>query len=309
MNKTTGYTKSLYILPFDHRSSFTAKLFGWTGEISDQQKQAVSDYKRIIFQGYEKAISQLDNNEETAILVDEQFGDEILRSAQEKKYHICLPVEKSGQQEFTFEFGNDFGVHIDKYHPLFVKALIRYNPEGDQILNSRQVKKLKQLSDFAHENNYKLMIESLVPPTKRQLASVDDDVYRYGREIRPTMAEKMIAELQAGRVAVDVWKIEGFDKTAAYEKIVKQIRLGTRDNVGLIILGRGEDAAKVEQWLQAGAGVNGVIGFAIGRTVFWQPLVDYRDGKIDKEQASAKIAEKYLYFINLFKQAQQARQL
>ncbi|MBI5466291.1 MAG: DUF2090 domain-containing protein, partial [Candidatus Kerfeldbacteria bacterium] len=138
-------------------------------------------------------------------------------------------------------------------------------------------------------------------PTLEQLAGVGGDNERYDVELRPQLAVNMIRELQNDGVEPDVWKLEGFEDKTSYELVVKQAQSGARQNVGVIILGRGQDESEVEQWLEAGRGVPEVIGFAVGRTVFWQALVQYRDGKIIAEQAARIIAERYLHFYQVFK--------
>jgi 5-dehydro-2-deoxygluconokinase len=77
--------------------------------------------------------------------------------------------------------------------------------------------------------------------------------------------------------------------------------------VNCIILGRGEDDQKVREWLATAASVPGFIGFAVGRTDFWQPLVDWRDKKISRETAVDQIATRYREFVDLFEGAAAGR--
>ena len=100
-----------------------------------------------------------------------------------------------------------------------------------------------------------------------------------------------------------MWKIEGLDRREDCEKIVAAARRGGRDKVGCIVLGRGEDDQKVHEWLTIAAGVPGFIGFAVGRTDFWEPLVDWRAKKITREAAVAEIARRYREFADIFEQA------
>ena len=75
---------------------------------------------------------------------------------------------------------------------------------------------------------------------------------------------------------------------------------GGRDKVSCIILGGGENDAKVHEWLATAASVPGFVGFAVGRTVFWQPLVDWRAKKITREQAVDQMAKRYREFVDIF---------
>ncbi|OGY51361.1 MAG: hypothetical protein A2951_00545 [Candidatus Buchananbacteria bacterium RIFCSPLOWO2_01_FULL_56_15] len=298
-----GYTNPLFILPFDHRSSFMKKMFGIEGrQPTAEETKLIASYKQLIYDGFKLAVEGGGvPKESAAILTDEQFGDAVLKDAAKTGYTFCLATEKSGSDEFDFEYGEAFASHIEQYHPTIVKALIRYNPEENQEMNARQRKRLEILSNFCHQSGYKFLIEPLVPASATQLERVGNDQHRYDNEIRPALMVKMIAELQADEVEPDIWKIEGFEQPAHYEKIVAQARSGIgRGDVAAVVLGRGADDAQVETWLRAGAGVDGIVGFAIGRTIFWQPLVDYKENKISAEQATRKISDNYLRFYSLF---------
>ncbi len=300
MAENLGYTKPLFILAFDHRSSFIRDLLGLEGKLTNADVNKISELKYLIYQGFVKTVeNKLVPKDNAAILVDEQFGNKILLEANIKGYQVCLSVEKSGQQEFVLEYRDNFVEHIKKYDPAFVKALIRYNPEGDNELNRYQQQKLKQLSDWCRKNDYKFLIETLVPATPKQLAQAGD-IKKYDEEIRPSLVLKMITELQNAGIEPDVWKIEGMIKPQYYQNTIKQIKAGGRDNVSLIILGRGENPQKMERWLKVGKGIDGVIGFAIGRTIFLPTLKEYLAKKVTSQQVIDKIADQYYHFYKIF---------
>jgi 5-dehydro-2-deoxygluconokinase len=299
-----GYQKPLYILPFDHRGSFETGMFGWKGALNSEQTAQIAAAKQVIYDGFQKAIADGAPRAKGGILVDEQFGAAILRDAAAKGFTFACPAEKSGQEEFDFEYGEDFAKHIEAIHPTFCKVLVRYNPEGDPALNKDQAERLKRLSDYLHTANRSLfMFELLVPAEKAQLAKVNGDKNAYDRDLRPGLMIGAIKELQAAGVEPDVWKIEGLDRREDCEKIVATAKAGGREAVGLIILGRGEDNEKVREWLITAASVPGFIGFAVGRTDFWDPLVAWRDKKIDRQEAVDKIAGHYRQFVDDFEAA------
>src|SRR5690349_8910993 len=164
-----GYDKELYVQPFDHRGSFQVKLFGWKDTLTDAQTAQIAAAKRVIYDGFKAAVAAGVPKEKAGILVDEQFGAAILRDAKADGFMIACPVEKSGQDEFDFEYGEDFRNHIEAFQPTFCKVLVRYNPEGDKALNSRQVARLKLLSDYLRSESRSLfMFELLVPGEKAQ---------------------------------------------------------------------------------------------------------------------------------------------
>ena len=306
---TLGFDKPLYILPFDHRGSFETKMFGWEGALTDEQTGQIAAAKQVIYDGFQAAVGAGVPKEKAGILVDEQFGAAILRDATAQGFITACPAEKSGQDEFDFEYGQDFAEHIEVFHPTFCKVLVRYNREGDRALNQRQSTRLKQLSDYLHtKGSSRFMFELLVPPEKEQLRQVNGDKKAYDLEIRPRLMVHAIEQLQNEHVEPDVWKIEGLDRREDCEKMVAAARQGGRERVGCIILGRGEDEKKVHEWLANAAGVPGFIGFAVGRTDFWQPLVDWRASKITREEAVAAVSRRYREFVSIFEQARLMRE-
>jgi myo-inositol catabolism protein IolC len=299
-----GYDKPLYIQPFDHRGSFQTKLFGWKGELTEKQTAEIAASKQVIYDGFKAAVTAGVSKAKAGILVDEQFGQAILRDATANGFTTAAPAEKSGQNEFDFEYGEDFPRHLEAFNPTFCKVLVRYNPEGDKDLNQRQSSRLRQLSEYLHDrgSNY-FMFELLVPAEKEQLNRVKGDKRAYDLEIRPGLMAQAIEELQDAGVEADVWKIEGLDRRQDCERIVESAHRNNRDKVGCIILGRGENDEKVVEWLTTAAAVPGFIGFAVGRTVFWEPLVELVAKKTTREEAVAEIARRYRKFVDVFDKA------
>jgi len=299
-----GYNELLYILPFDHRGSFQTKMFGWTGTLSADQTAEIASAKQVIYDGFKAALHAGVPEQKAGILTDEQFGAAILRDARANGYTTACPAEKSGQEEFDFQFGEEFAKHIEAFQPTFCKVLVRYNPEGDRALNQRQAARLKRLSDYLHTNGRsKFMFELLVPAEKSQLDRLKGDKKAYDVELRPRLMVETIREFQDAQVEPDVWKIEGLDRREDCEQIVAVARSGRRDNVGCIILGRGENDQKVREWLTIAATVEGFIGFAVGRTSFWDPLINIRARKITREDAVGQIAGRYREFVDIFDKA------
>jgi myo-inositol catabolism protein IolC len=300
---SVGFDKPLYILPFDHRGSFQTKMFGWKGALTPEQTAEIARTKEVIYDGFKAALAGGVAKEKAGILVDEQFGAAILKDAGKNGYSTSCPAEKSGQDEFDFEYGDDFGAHIEAFNPTFCKVLVRYNPGDDPVLNKRQAARLKKLSDFLHAHGRMFMFELLVPATPKQLESVGGDKKAYDVKVRPGLMVQTIHDLQDAGVEGDVWKIEGLDSAEDCKKVVAAAQRGGRTKVGCIILGRGEDDKKVREWLSIAAAVPGFIGFAVGRTTFWDPCVDFRAGKITRDDAVREIARRYREWVNIFEKA------
>ena len=302
----TGYTRPLYLLPFDHRASYIRGLFGWKEPLNVEQMVTVAGSKQVIYAGFQRAIADHIPKSRVGILVDEEFGSAILRDAVSKGYITVASVEKSGQEEFEFAYGEDFAQHIEAFHPTFAKVLVRYNPEGDVALNQRQVSRLKRLSDYLHRAQTLFMFELLVPPEPMQLEQFEGDTNAYDLQLRPHLMMQAIQALQDAGVEPDVWKVEGLDRQEDAVQLVEIARRGGRTSVGLIVLGRGVERDRVVHWLKTVASVPGFIGFAVGRTSFWQPLVDVEAKRISKEEAAIQIAHNFEEWIRIFEEARSA---
>jgi myo-inositol catabolism protein IolC len=302
-----GYDGKLYILAFDHRGSFQKKMFGIDGDPTDEQTETISDAKRLIFEGMQVAVERGVDAAATGVLVDEQFGSDIPKRAKEGGLKLSMPVEKSGQNEFDFQYDEEFGDHIEQFDPDFSKVLVRLNPDGDEEMNQRQLERLKRLADWLHEHDRKFLFELLVPAEDAQLEQVGGDTDRYDAELRPELMRRAIEQIQDFGCEVDIWKIEGVDSRADAEMLAEQTRKGEgRENVKSVLLGRGASDEKVEHWLQQAAGVDGFVGFAIGRSIWWDALKAFLDEGLEREKAADQIADKYLSFIRVYDDAEKS---
>ena len=296
-----GYSQDLYILAFDHRGTITKGLLGVEGrEPTHDEANKVSEMKKIIFDGFLKANEYGITGGDPAILVDETFGLEVQQKAKEMNIKFAAPVEKSGQKVFDFEYGDQFGEKINEVGADFVKILVRWNPDDEEEIRETQGNRIKELSDWLTENDKKFLLEFLVPATEEQLASVENDQARYDSEIRPKLAVKVVEEMRERGADPDIWKIEGLDTSEDCEKVAQAIRTGDREDVIAVVLGRGASDEKVNEWLKAGSSVEGYKGFAIGRSIFWDALKGFHEGKKSREEAVEEIAQSYLGFLSVY---------
>jgi len=293
----------IYLLAFDHRGSFQKKLLGIPGEPTPDEVARISEAKAVIFAGFRKALDEGLELENAGILVDEQFGAGIAREALALGAQLAMPVEKSGQDEFDFEYGEDFGEHIAAFDPTYSKVLVRYNAEDTSGMNARQRARLARLGDWLHASGRKFLFELLVPAEPHQLEQVGGDQDRYDRELRPDLMIRAIEECQDDGVEPDIWKIEGLDAREDCARLAEAARAGGRDHVTCVVLGRGGDESKVVGWLENGAGVPGFVGFAVGRTIWWDPLEDWLAGT-SADQAAETIAGNYRRLVDAYAAAE-----
>jgi len=295
-----GYDRPLYLLPFDHRHSYVTGMFHFTLPLTAEQREEVADSKRVIYEGFRRALGGDLPALRAGILVDEEFGADILRDAKSRGYITALSTEKSGSDEFEFEYGAEFERHIVTFDPSFVKVLVQYNPEGDPALNQRQTARLRQLSEYCRATFRRLMFELLVPATREQMQRLNGDPSAYDLQLRPELMLRSIEALQEGGVEPDVWKIEGLDRREDCVRIVAAARRGGRVGVGCIVLGHAADEQRVAHWLTVEASVPGFIGFAVGRTTFWDAVADYVGKRATRSEAVSRIAARYREWALIF---------
>ena len=227
-----GYTRPLYLLPFDHRQSYVDGMFHLAPPLTSDEHAAVANSKQVIYDGFRQALGPELPIDSAGVLVDEEFGADILRDAAWNGYVTALSVEKSGSAEFEFEYGEAFAQHIEAFRPTFAKALVRYNPEGDPLLNTRQTARLKQLSDYCRAVGQRFMFELLVPATKAQMDRIQADKQIFDLRIRPELTLQTIRTLQDAGVEPDVWKIEGLDRREDCERVIEIVRREGPDAAG-----------------------------------------------------------------------------
>lgn len=281
------------MLPFDHRASFEHGLFGWSGALSREQAAQIGASKQVVYEGLLAAIDEGVSRTRAAVLVDEQFGRAILVDARASGLVTACPVEKSGQAELDFEYGDDYARHIESMDPTYCKVLVRYNPRGDAALNRRQRDKLRTLSAYLHRGRRRFLFELLVPAEPDQLDQLDYDL-----ELRPKLAVAAMRELQDAGVEPDVWKLEGFDRRDDCLAAAETARRDGRRDVTCIVLGRHAGDARVQHWLDVAATVPTFVGFAVGRSTFWQPLQDLLARRIERADAVLAIARDYRRWVD-----------
>lgn len=270
----------ILILPFDHRSTFSKTLLDFDYPPTKAQAKKVKAMKNVVWDAFLLARKHTADKSKLAILVDEEFGGDIIKKARKLKINFAVSTEKSGQEIFDFEHGADFGKYLLKVKPTFAKALVRYNPAQTKV-NKEQLVRLKKLSDFCLKNKLGLMLELLVD----------------GRGSKETVMERSMKQMLKAGIKPSIWKLEGLENAADWKKI----DLFTK--VDIVVLGRGETKKEVENWITEAAKSGIVDGFAIGRTIFFKPLEEYRDKKINRKEAAEKIAKNYLNFIALWEKA------
>jgi len=299
-----GYHGKLFILSLDHRGSFKEEMFGIGGRPATPVEQArLADAKGLIWDGLQSALAGGAPRDAAGVLVDEETGAAVARAAKDQGVLLAVAVEKSGQEVFDFEYGEDFGAHLEAFSPDFAKALVRWNPADDPGVKKLQAGRLRLLGAWLQERDGKYLFELLVPATPHQLALVGGDAAAYDARVRPHLMLEAMYEIQEAGIEPDAWKIEGVDAAEDCALIAALARRDGRDDVKAVVLGRGADETRVEHWVRTAAGVPGYGGFAIGRTIWWDAVKAWKEGIMTRVEAVRAVGANYLKYVGVYEGA------
>lgn len=286
----------LFILAMDHRESFGRTLFGVVDDRpTDEQRHAMQAAKAVIYRGLALARERIPAGR-PGVLVDERYGDAVITAATADGVLVAIPVEASGHDWFTLEWGNAWLDHVRTVAPDYAKVLVRDNPAFPAADRDAQLARLATVSAGLADAGVPLIYELLVPATDEQKASVGGDTDRFDRELRPALVAQVIADNQTAGVEPALWKVEGLETVAAARQVAEQARAGGRD-ADLIVLGRDARTERLDHWLAVAAQVEAFVGFAIGRSIWEDVLAEWHDGGLAEPAAAHRIADNYVQFV------------
>jgi myo-inositol catabolism protein IolC len=291
----------LFILAMDHRESFGRTLFAVKDDNPDQkQLTAMKTAKKLIFDGLRAAAPKLIKGR-AGVLVDEQYGQAVIDEAHSSaNIVLAVPVEASGHDWFTLQWGPEWLDHVQRVRPDYAKVLVRDNPDFDPTARSEQLDDLAEVTEELDKIGVPLIYELLVPATGAQLAQVGGNTDVYDRDIRPDLVTQVIADNQQYGVAPALWKVEGLETVEAARQVAEQARAGEKP-ADLIVLGRDAPAERLDHWLTVASQVPSFTGFAIGRSIWEDVIRDYEAsdrGTGAEQRARDQVASRYLGFVS-----------
>lgn len=287
-------TTRFYVLAIDHRSSFRRWSDSIIGEEADRDR--LCRLKVVVAEALGRVADDVPGR--PGLLIDEEYGEEAIARARAAKVSVIVPAEKSGQPEFEFEHGDDWADAIERREPDAVKALVRYNPEGDRARNERSRRRLSRLAQFCDTNGPPLMLELLVPPTDDPLGREEPSPEHEVSRRRLTC--EAIAELRSAGCFPRWWKLEGQRDEAAFAAVAEAA--GDGEATACLVLGRGADADRVSRWIVDAARA-GFAGFAVGRSLWTDALARLLRREETESDAANEIASAYLGLARLFDDA------
>lgn len=290
----------LFILAMDQRDSIEQKLYELDAAPTPEQAASIAANKLLVYRGLLDAVPGLPSGARPGFLVDEQYGaSPAVLAGADQRVSLAMPIEASGREWFDFAYGHDWRTHAEFFHARYPKVLIRDNPGLDREQRAAQADRVAQVSSWARKEGLQFIVELLVPATDEDDAAVGGDTDRYDREIRPGLTVRSMEFLQDRGVEPAIWKIEGLAAREDAERVAATARRDGRDG-RCIVLGRHAPTAQLDEWLRVAAPVEGFVGFAIGRSNWWDALEDRLAEKIDEATARRQVADNYTHFVRTY---------
>ena len=224
-----------------------------------------------------------------ALLVDLTYGREAFETARAAGAVTGTPAERAGA--FPLEWTAPFNEALPGD---FVKVLVRHRSDVAADVVDNQRRRLLELQQWCADHEKPLVLEVLISPPAGEPAN---DFEAHGR---PRQLAAYIREAYALSIVPTYWKIEGMPDRATLAVVDAAIREveGPRQ----LILGKGAGMSQVKQWFDATVGAPTAAGFAIGRTVYFEPAAEWVAGRLSREAAIARIANNYVAVTNLWQQ-------
>lgn len=281
--------RRVYMLAADHR-------WQWE-EFCDARsipRDRIRDVKRLAYDAFLLAREQSPAARDSgALLIDEQYSSAVIADAMRAGLAVGTPAEKAGAiplawatEPFTAALTGSF-----------VKVLARHRDDADPAVQEEQWRKLEALQTWCRAAHKPFVLEVLVAR-----AQEPEDVFEASG--RPAMLAGFIAEAYRRGLTPEFWKIEGTLAPEGARTI--DAAIAANPACRQIILGKAAELSTIDRWFAACAGSATASGFAIGRSVFWEPSAAFLTGKIDGGEAIAAIADTYLKLVDAWERSRQS---
>lgn len=297
-DQPVGNGLPLLVLAFDQRGWLSNALWGSepSSPVTEEQACTLSDIKTLVAEGLlavpRRSVADL------GMLVDVESGADALELCRSRDDIVtCLAIERNNRAVLELEL--DWREQLERFAPTYAKVLVWHNPGSDSEDLARQIEVLTGLSAELERLDQAWILEILQPPTQEQLAAVGGSSARFDREVRPDLLLRTIAEFRGAGVTPDLWKLEASDDPTVSAAMLDAVSRSAARPTNIIVLGRNAPDDEVDAWLMVAARL-GFAGFAVGRSIWWEPVRRWLDGTLDRGATAALIAERYDRFAEVF---------
>ena len=270
--------QDLAILAFDHRKQMKEIC-----DATNSEHSVIPHLKSIIYEAFQKVTPP--SGISTGVLLDDTYGQDNLNDLTGNDFWIARPVELPGSYPIEFEGEMSIGSRLASWPTEhIIKCLVFYHPLDSEELKKAQLDKVLSLYNSCASTGHELLLEIILPPQQdkngKYIADSVREFYEYG-------------------IYPDWWKLEPQSKET-WQELERLIISNDPHCRGIVILGLNKPIESFKQEFSSNKDCSLVKGFAIGRTVFYQPLLDYLEKKIDKDTCVRQIAANYEVLIDFW---------
>ena len=272
----------LQVLAFDHRTQFEDSC-----KQHNQPTSRITEFKSLVFEGFKKVATERPDLQ-LALLVDPQYGADILQDSAYASYSVGAPIEQAGSYPVEWLCGEELHEHLlSRPSEWFIKVLWHYHTDLPAAEKERQLIQLKRLEEICQLLDRRLMLELILPAHLSQdgnaMAAAIDEVYE--AQITPFW-----------------WKIMALDTKMEWQHVTAALDRHDSE-AGIIVLGKNAPLETFPAWFKTLRSTPHTCGFAIGRSIFWKPWGSFISGSMAPDEIPSIIEKNYVAVLEMWEAA------
>ena len=272
----------LQVLAFDHRTQFEDSC-----KQHNQPTSRITEFKSLVFEGFKKVATERPDLP-LALLVDPQYGADILQDSAYASYSVGAPIEQAGSYPVEWLCGEELHEHLlSRPSEWFIKVLWHYHTDLPAAEKERQLIQLKRLEEICQLLDRRLMLELILPAHLSQdgnaMADAIDEVYE--AQITPFW-----------------WKIMALDTKMEWQHVTAALDRHDSE-AGIIVLGKNAPLETFPAWFKTLRSTPHTCGFAIGRSIFWKPWESFISGSMAPDEIPSIIEKNYVAVLEMWEAA------
>ena len=272
----------LQVLAFDHRTQFEDSC-----KQHNQPTSRITEFKSLVFEGFKKVATERPDLP-LALLVDPQYGADILQDSAYASYSVGAPIEQAGSYPVKWLCGEELHEHLlSRPSEWFIKVLWHYHTDLPAAEKERQLIQLKRLEEICQLLDRRLMLELILPAHLSQdgsaMAAAIDEVYE--AQITPFW-----------------WKIMALDTKMEWQHVTAALDRHDSE-AGIIVLGKNAPLETFPAWFKTLRSTPHTCGFAIGRSIFWKPWESFISGSMAPDEIPSIIEKNYVAVLEMWEAA------
>ena len=296
------HQRPVYMVAFDHRRSLRRALSAIGANTGPAH---LSELKQIVWQGLKTALPHVAEDAEVAVLID-RGNERIGREADSAGVRVALALEESGGDRLRPDAAAAvLGQELLALRGGFGKVLMRWHPDDPDARKRQQLVALRQISDVISGCDADLLLELLIHPGPPD--GMDESSSRLHTDgVLAGLQRAAAEEILNSGISPAFWKLEGHSNAQEAARLDALVG-SARQDAGILILGGGFDIDRLRQAFSCRNGNERYRGFAVGRSIWQQPILALCNHETTQTEAEAKIGDNFIAVVDAFESVDRAR--